>query len=295
MSNKISDLTIYRTAAAAIDVNQYLVDRLDFESSTVLVFTRKAGVLKREKFVASVKRYWPKLSKTFDVPVRELVVVDYDFPFGGGPLADYVVGVYSSDTVEPKVQRLIKETAGWGPQPSTMDYIKVHYAHFEDPEQAYIDDMVIHEMGHVYFGFGRTRAPKSQNDWWFLLGMGLIYDRAVWTADHLHPSPAIGATEKLWRNTFSKKKNLDQRLVNPDTSKDAQFGLNRLQIYGHGKSIVFLRALREELGTKEFDLIVDKYLKDGEGRTITYDDFLTFVPSERLEKVRRLEKKFFVR
>jgi hypothetical protein len=153
-----------------------------------------------------------------------------------------------------------------------------------------------HELGHLLFGFGRTVNPTKQDDWWFSLGLGIVYDRLVWQTFSKISSPLFDSLAAIWRNKFASRADIDQRLVNPDTSRDKSADhLIRMQTYGHGKSSVYLMKLRERIGQTRFDDVVKAYLMRPHGSIIEYDDFLTFFRSPEREIIRQLEDEFQVR
>ena len=174
--------------------------------------------------------------------------------------------------------------------------MNAQYKGFADPEQAYLDDVVIHELGHLYFGFGQTKAPpKRLLDWWFALGLGLVYDRLVWKAQYKKKSsPMIDALIARY-SEFRERPDVDQRLVGPNISRDRAQGLSRLQVFGHGKALIVLREMRRRTGDRTFDRIVKEYLSRPVGALITYDDFLAHLPLAHRRALRAMETGFSVR
>lgn len=251
---------------------------------------------------------WPKYYAHFQLHLSVATIVDAKAPIGGGRLGDFTVGIYFSDSINDQWSKYFEKSTGWKPHSSTAGYIAEHYAAFEDPIQAYVNDMVVHELGHLLFGFGITqiKLPKdpAQSDHtnaemyraaWFALGLGLVYDRLIWSELGHHTSPMFDSTISVWREKFSHRKDLDQRLVNPDLSNDEKAGVPRLQIYGHGKAFVYLQALRTEIGAPQFDQTVVRYLARPIGSPILYDDFLSTLPVEMKPKIEAVEARFSVR
>lgn len=284
---------VYMTASSRIDMSAYDFEELESGDTKILLFTRKIGGLNKEKIKKAVRFYWPRLARMLSVKTDEIAVVDYESPLGGGPLGNYAVGIYSSARINNELQTLVGQATGWAPRSSTKEYIDEHYSNFTDPEQAYIDDMVVHELGHTVFGFGKTQAPQEHDDWWFCFGLGLVYDRMLWKESQTKSSPLFDSPVEQWKNVFSQKARLDQRLIHPNTEKDREFGLSRFQVYGHGKAFVYLNALRQYIGPAEFDKIVCRYVSSP--RTITYDDFLGSIPDRFKDGIKSLEKEFQVR
>lgn len=153
--------------------------------------------------------------------------------------------------------------------------------------------MVAHELGHLYFGFGLMNVPKKETDWWFPVGLGLLYDRLGWEKLHATPSPLFDDTTMQWKR-FSQIK-VDQRLVNPDTSQDQRNGLSKRQVYSHAKAWAFLKAVRSRIGGELFDTYVRTYLRQNEGGVFSYDQFLKTLSRSDREKVEVEEVNFGMR
>jgi len=127
------------------------------------------------------------------------------------------------------------------------------------------------------------------------LGLGLLYDRLIWEEVSEIPSPVFKAFDRVWKNKFSKNLNIDQRLINPDITRDKEFGLVRLQTYGHAKAGAFLSELRSRIGSSKFDDYVKFYLARPEGSPIEYEGFLALFAEDDLKIVRMVESEFTVR
>ena len=270
----------------------YQFCKISLEGTNFFILHQTKGGVGRERLVAAVQKNWPEFFRLLQVKLPDSVIADVNAPIGGGPMGNFAVGIYSSDSISKDIAKYIEEITGWPSEGSTTAYIIKHYSGFSDPTQAYVDDIVAHELGHLLFGFGRTRVQSiDYNNSWFALGLGIVYDRMVWQKNYAKPSPLFEAILALWRNRFSKEEKLDQRLINPDESNDGKFGLHRTQIYAHGKAWIFLRKLREKI--PEFDAVTKAYVTRPIGSGITYDDFLGgFKNRAAIESV---EKEFLVR
>lgn len=244
----------------------------------------------------AVSKAWPEYYEIFGMQLPQVKIHDIDAPIGGGPQGLFEIGIYSAAQIDESVGDYIKQAIGWEPLKSTSDYINVHYARFADPTQAYVDDMVIHELGHLFFGWGLTKAAAfTLEDAWFALGLGIVYDRIVWNKFYSESSPLFSSVENLWRHHFAGIQSIDQRLIGPNVANDEMYGLNRIQTYGHGKAAVFLEALRETVGETIFDDHTRRYLKRDNSNSIIYDEFLaTFDDSDR-RKIESMELAYGIR
>jgi hypothetical protein len=261
-----------------------IVTKENYDSKTALVsgtrfflLTRKKSVFVPEKFEVAIKKYWPQFATRFNLEVPPVSLIDIDSGLGGSPKGEYIVGVASSEVISRSFSETLSNVTGWIPKKSTKDYVVQYWGKFNDPFQAYIDDMVIHELGHVFFGYGFTKV-KEPNQEWFSLGLGMVYDRLVWDTYHASKSPLFEEIDRVWRTKFADREDIDQKLINPDTSNDKAVGLDRLQIYGHGKSNAFLSELRNTIGESVFDDVVARFivLKNREKENICYESFINF-------------------
>lgn len=244
-------------------------------------------------FEEPLRTFWPRIQRRFEIPVPEVAIVDFDEAISGGPLGPYILGIFSSKNIAPEFQALIQATTGWSPQTSTENYIRQHYASFKNPMQAYVDDMIVHELGHLYFGFGINSVPEKETDWWFPVGLGLLYDRLAWEEVYSAPSPLFAGTAEQW-SKFAQLK-VDQRLIDPDTSHDEKYGLSRRQIYSHAKALEFLKALRKTLGEDSFDASIKNYLRESLGQILQYDEFLMKLQPNDRRQASVVEEKFGIR
>ena len=297
-----ADLTTIPFESVPLDV-QKMVEKENYNSSFIevdgtvfYILSRKSGGIPQERIAHSIKLGWPKLHKLLPVNLKQATIIDYDAFLGGGPMGKFIIGIYTTSTIPLEVGEAAKLITGWQPRSTSLEYISTYYGDFTDPVQAYTDDIVIHELGHLIFGFGLTEIPNLKDpDGWFCLGMGLVYDRLVFSQVSSKPSPLFEAIVGIWKEKFANHLELDQRLINPDESKDASLGLIRLQTYGHGKSLVFLNELRKRIGESLFDSAVLKYILQPRSVKLSYDKFLEFLPSEKKFVINEVEAELKVR
>ncbi len=279
-----------------VDRALYDSAKLKVEGTDFFLLTRKSGGLGMARMATAVSVGWPALQKTLPAKVPSATIIDFDAAFGGGPMGKFIVGVYTTDAIDSDFGKVMEQVTGWAPLRSSQEYISKYYGSFADPMQAYATDMVVHELGHLIFGFGLTDLPDLKDeDSWFCLGLGLVYDRAAWSNLGEKTSPLFDSIISVWSERFSTRADVDQRLIRPDQSRDAGLGLQRLQTYGHGKSLVYLRELRNRIGASAFDAAVLKYVSRPQGSSIRYDDFLKFLGTGYAELVNKVEAEFTVR
>jgi hypothetical protein len=289
-----SKSSVTATANSLIKPGHYEVKVVKIGGSSFHLYARKFNGIGLAQMEKSLLKMWPLFLKNFKKAPSDIAIIDFNAAMGGGPLAPYVIGIFTSKKISKAHQDLIEQATGWPPQTSTSKYIASQYGAFQNPEEAYVDDMLVHELGHLFFGWGLTSAPENKNDWWFSFGMGLIYDRLAWGQTYQNPSPLFEKITSKWKDDFSKKEEVDQRLISPDDSKDKSLGLQRLQTYGHGKSYAFLSRLREKLGPEKFDQAMNAFISKS-GQKADYEQFIEqFSESDRKE-ITALESEFKIR
>lgn len=280
-------------ALKALDKNQYQIDSIESENTLIHLYLKKDSALDSDKIKKSVKKVWPIFNKVLSIKPTEIALLDSEGPIGGGPVESFIATLYSTKKMNPLFKKLVTQATGWSAQDSTQEYIKKHYSEFSDPEQAYIDDIVIHELAHTIFGFGLTTASKDQDGWWFTFGLGLLYDRLVWDKLYDKESPLFKAAVLQWKNHFSKIQKLDQRLVKPSLAQDEKYNLSRLQVYGHGKALIYLGELRQFIGAERFDKAVFSTIQNR--ATLEYDQFIDQFFHNEKAAIISFEKRFNVR
>lgn len=125
--------------------------------------------------------------------------------------------------------------------------------------------------------------------------MGLLYDRIAWDEVYHAPSPLFENVIRKWTDDFSKRKEIDQRLINPDTSGDGRIGLQRLQTYGHGKAYKFLQAARGKIGAEKFDQKMNEFLFSDQIPTSDYNRFLQGFNTDDLSGIAVVERDFAIK
>lgn len=284
---------VLKRAQSFAPTDTHHFQQIEVSGTRFYVFTRKNPVLRDVNFVKSIQTYWPHIQGMFGIPVQEAAVIDLEGPFSGGPLAPFVLGIFSASHTDTEFQLIHQSATGWKPKSSTAEYISDHYGKFDHPAQSYVDDMIAHELGHLYFGFGLTKASEKDADWWFPVGLGLLYDRLAWSAVNNIPSPLFSSTSKQWKH-FAKLP-VDQRLINPDTTRDREYQLPRRQVYVHAKALAFLQAIRGQLIATTFDKYITELLVASTNKEIKYNDFLMMLLPEEKAIVNRIEQDFRIR
>ena len=98
-----------------------------------------------------------------------------------------------------------------------------------------------------------------------------------------------------WFVRYSKLKDIDQRLISPNTTEDKKYPFDRKKVFAHGKSASYLKKVREKIGEKLFDGAVNEYLKKCGNCTGGYDDFKKFFGKSVQLEITALEKEHLVR
>lgn len=292
----ISQERVPKNALSKIEASKYTFGSLQIKGTTFFILGRKQGGLGIERLRKAIELYWPMWYEKFPYSFPEISFIDAEQYIGAGPYegADNVLGINLGGEFTAEIQDIISRMLAWTPAPSAESYVLREYTLFQDPLQAYANDFVVHELGHSIFGWGVTKIPQG-TDKWFALGLGIIYDREIYAKTEQIPSPLFTSIVSVWKNKFSLIKEIDQRLVSPNTSRDLEFGLIRLQTYSHGKAMVYLSALRNEINPVIFDAKVIEYLNKRQYQVITYDDFLTLFNENEIQIIRKLESQYLIR
>ncbi|MEZ4742903.1 MAG: M1 family aminopeptidase [Bdellovibrionota bacterium] len=270
----------------AINTQEYTVTMHHCQDTKFVILSRENVGFGKEKIIKAIEKSWPIYVSLFGNKVSSAGICDFKAPIGGGPLGEpFLIGLYSTNDISTEVQRFIKSVTGWEEHSSTFEYLNTYYAEYGNPIEAYIDDVVFHELGHLFFGFGVTHTDfENISESWFPLGLGITYDRIIWQKYYTGYGPIISSMVNLWREIYSKNKNIDQKLINPNISNDKEFGLDRLQVYSHGKSFCFLNKLREVIGYEIFDKIVNCLIQENSSLHLTYQKFRTSIDSDQTLK-----------
>lgn len=277
-----------------VDSSLYNGIQLIIKDTKFFVFVRKNSEIGIERFQKAINLAWPKWLSFFPIKSQPITILETDWGLGGGSLGPFILAIHLKGKYDDESAKYLESILGWSPESTGVDYINKYYPDFEDPIQAYVTDKIIHELGHIFFLNGITQLP-NESDLWFSLGMGMVYDRIIWDEVSSTPSPGLKAYIHIWETKYASNPEIDQRLVNPNPNNDERFGLNRLQIYGHGKSYVYLSQLRSRIGSLKYDVYVKAYLAESSGSSINYNSFLKVFSKEDLHTVRKLETEFHVR
>jgi hypothetical protein len=280
----------------AFELDPHLYDgaRLVLGETVFFVFGRKKGAIGVHRLSQGIRLTWPKWTSRFAFNVPPITFIETDWGLGGGSLGSYTLAVHLRGEYDEASSRYLESILGWPRQRTGSAYIEQQFASFDDPMQAYVTDQVAHELGHVFFLHGIVDV-KNEAEVWFGLGLGLVYDRLIWHEIFGVASPVFEAFSIVWKERFATNSVIDQRLVNPDITQDSEYGLVRLQTYGHAKAVAYLSSVRERLGPERFDEYVRSYLSKRLGATIGYDDFLESLSTDDMTIVRELETRFVVR
>jgi hypothetical protein len=261
------EANVGRFGVVIADAQSWQKREFKVDSTTFIFLNRRhKPVLASPDVVKSVSEVWPRFKNLFGAREDYVVLVDSDWEFiSGGLLASNIIGIFGQNRIHPEESEGFAKDIGWKSGPSTRTLIERNY---KGPNSwgRYVTGMVAHELAHLYFGFGQTTERASDiHDLWLSLGMGMVYDRLVTVASTGQPDQFFETVEQKWKTQFAANVQIDQRLINPDTSNDRKFELSRAHIYAHGKSSFILRDLRDKMGEEKFDEAVRDYLRRGAG------------------------------
>lgn len=286
--NETRRITNYLVGFA--DVNIWRKTSFPFIGTEFNLITRYESKINHVDFKTTTFKIWnyyiDKLGSSTDV----VTFVELDSaPLSGGVLAENVLGIFYQNKISPEDQMAIQKELGWRAKESTYDYITTYYG--PNGWKDYMTGTIAHELAHTFFGFGQTReAVSNVHDLWFSLGMGMLYDGEV-TKKLTGKAPQMFVdSEKVWQS-FSTNKEIDQRLIKPNTSNDKKFGLDRKKVYAHSKSFAFLRKLRMKVGPAGFDRATKRYLQECTDCVNGYQNFKRFLPGSRY-KILDVENEF---
>lgn len=224
----------------------------------------------------TVRDAWPKFISSFGRATSYVAIIEQDGGIGAGPVGTNMLGILTSNHISPSDQAGMRLVTGWeGPLDSTRSIVETLYKDSPTPLYEYFSNILTHELGHLYFGFGMTqeRATEAQ-EFWFSLGLGIVYDSQI-SSRRFGRDPAVYQSLAEQLATFEANSAIDQHLIHPDTTRDLPNGVypfNRVQDYAHLKSARVLRTLRDATGAETFDRLVRRYLRKGE-RAHGYDTF----------------------
>jgi len=144
-----------KEVAEVLKGGAYDESHIRLEQTEFTLLTRSNGI-GRDRIENALRRTWPAFQELPKELIQQAWIIDVDAAIGGGPLGPFSVGVYSSEKISPEMQNAVFQATGWARRPTTRAYVDHYYSDFSDPIQAYVDDMVTHELGHLFFGFGLT-------------------------------------------------------------------------------------------------------------------------------------------
>ncbi len=190
---------------------QYEAARLELLGTSFLIVARQIGGPGKIRFAKAICLAWPKWRHLFFNRIEQISIIHSDQLLGGSPIGPNILGIHLGGAVPEKIANFIESMFGWQSQPTATDYVSKYYAIFEDPIQAYITDMVTHEFGHLFFGWGLTQLSED-SERWFALGLGLLYDRNIWNQISNQPSPLFSGILTMLQERFSRNPQIDQLL-----------------------------------------------------------------------------------
>ena len=254
-----------------------------FQSSVMhtnfqIIYSKKTGLFKPDIVSEIISKSWPLFLKQFPHPTNHVVFFENPYSIlGAGPYGTNIFGVNITESISENIQEVLAPLFNAQKFSSTEEFVKNFYREFKNPWQEYLTNLIVHELGHLFFGFGITaeRHPYL-HDYWFSLGMGIIYDREINKQLTGHYPHIVEYMIDSWTNNFMERTDIDQRLVQPDLSNDQNAGINsfhRTQFIAHGKGFYVLNKIREKIGNEIFDQEVVKYLSEGSKNLDGYISF----------------------
>lgn len=243
-----------------------------------IYYSHKTGLLKPDIIHDLLLKSWPLFIKQF--PCETDNVVLFENPneiFGAGPKGSNILGFNIQDNIPANVQKIISDMMNVPECSSTKEIVEHLYKSSDDPWNDYLTSLLVHELGHLFFGFGKTveRHPYF-HDYWFSLSLGMLYDREITKKIAGKYPTLLDETAQYWKEHLSHKPNIDQRLIQPDLTNDSKEGItefHRSQYFAHGKGFYVLSKIRENIGTEIFDREVVDYLNQGDVNKNGYLDF----------------------
>ena len=287
-SNETRKITNYLIGFA--DASLWKKTSFPFLGTEFNLVTKYDSKINHYDFKTSMLKIWNAYIGRLGPSTDVVTFVELDWaPLSGGALAENVLGLFYQNKISLEDQASIQKELGWKPNASTIDYISTYYG--PNGWKDYLAGTVAHELGHTYFGFGQTREKVSQvHELWFSLGLGLLYDIEI-TKKVTGKAPQMFVdSERVWKS-YSTNREIDQRLINPRTTNDSKFGLDRKKVYAHSKAHAFLKKLRMNVGPGYFDKAVKRYLQDCSDCINGYQDFKRYLPASRY-KIIETEKEF---
>jgi hypothetical protein len=258
-----------------------------------IIYSKITGLLEPKMVIKIITKSWPLFLKQFPKPTDCVVLFENPHSIlGAGPYGTNVLGFNIMESIPEKTGEVLAFLFNIPKCSSTKEFVENFYIKYKNPWIEYMTNLIIHELGHLFFGFGITveRHPYS-HDYWFSLALGMIYDREInkqLTGNYPH---IIEYMVDTWKSNYKNRTDIDQKLIQPDLSNDKQAGMNsfhRTQYFAHGKGFYVLNQIREVIGPRTFDQEVVKYLEYGLKNN---DGYISFRKQllERFEELPKLE------
>lgn len=233
-----------------------------------IIYSKITALLEPKTVIKIISKSWPLFLKQFPKPTDYVVLFENPYSIlGAGPYGTNVFGFNIMQNIPEKTAEAVASLFKISKCSSTKEFVNNFYMTYKEPWREYLTNLTVHELGHLFFGFGTTveRHPYS-HDYWFSLALGMIYDREInkqLTGNYPH---IIEYMVDTWYNEYKNRTDIDQKLIQPDLSNDRQAGINsfhRTQYFAHGKGFYVLNEIRKVIGPRTFDKEVVKYLENG--------------------------------
>ncbi len=291
---KVKDVSNFIIGLAKKDkYNSYVfqIENTDFN----LISPRELANIYPKYWEESLKKIWPEYRLKFGESTDHLVFVDLNSKaLASDALGQNVFAIFSQREISHADQKYIEINIGWKPQVSSLDYIEENYLNIERPWEKYLFETFSNLVSHLYFGFGVTsQRVSSKHELWFSLGLAMIYNMQITKKLSAHDAHLQQSLINNYLTKYSKKKELDRKLISPNTNEDKKFQIDRVQVFSKGKSAFFLSELRKKIGEKQFDQAVLEYLQC-EKCNNGYDDFKEILKANKTE-IEKLEQNFEVK
>jgi len=233
-----------------------------------IIYSKITALLDPKTVIEIITKSWPLFLKQFPNPTNYVVLFENPYSIlGAGPYGTNILGINITENISENVQETLVPLFNTPKFSSTKEFVENFYKKYKNPWTEYMTNLIVHELGHLFFGFGTTveRHPYS-HDYWFSLALGIIYDREINKQLTGYYPYIIEYFVVSWKHNFKDRTDIDQRLVQPDLSNDKQAGINsfhRTQFFAHGKGFYVLNKIREMIGKEIFDQEVVTYLHYG--------------------------------
>lgn len=171
------------------------------DGTDFLIFGKKKHGIGASRLSSAIEATWPLWTQFFSFQIPPITLIDTDWGLGGGSLGPFMIAVHLKGDYDEISANYLEAVLGWSQQKTGLDYVKESFKDFPDPLMAYVIDQVAHELGHIFFLHGITDLKKEE-EIWFGLGLGMFYDRIVWSQLFEKPSPVFTSMHKTWKEKF---------------------------------------------------------------------------------------------